>query len=146
MRIDECGREGLRIVWWEGDHSLEASHAKWSGFKVGRTAVLSCATPAVLHKTSADITDQYSLAQRSVKWNTSIWDENQYGNASQSTNSIWPYCPHSSTCTVLGECQLHICDSKLDIHMHEAVENTWVRESHGASAVPAAHTTEWHGT
>ena len=29
------------------DHSLEASHAKLNGFKVGRTAGLSYATPAV---------------------------------------------------------------------------------------------------
>lgn len=54
------------------DHSLAASHAKLSGFKVGRTAGLSYATPAVLRKTSADFIDQCCLTQKSVKWDISI--------------------------------------------------------------------------
>lgn len=54
------------------DCSLETSHAKLSGFKVGRTAGLSYATPAVLQKknkkkTSADVFDQYCATQKSVK-------------------------------------------------------------------------------
>lgn len=49
------------------DRSLEASHAKLSGFKVGRAAGLSYATPAVLQTTSADTIDQYCLTQKSVK-------------------------------------------------------------------------------
>lgn len=49
------------------DCSLEASHAKLSCFKVGRTAGLSYATPAVLQNTLADVFDQYFCTQKGVK-------------------------------------------------------------------------------
>lgn len=49
------------------DHSLKASHAVLIGFKVGKTAGLCYATPAVLQKTCAGVFDQYCCIQKSVK-------------------------------------------------------------------------------
>lgn len=55
------------------DHSLEASHAKLSGFKVGRTANggargLSWAALAFPQRTSADITDQYHTEECQMRY------------------------------------------------------------------------------